>query len=94
MKMTAPSQQAGKTLTLNPCSLLRYQNYSVVGEASDAWSELASLKVFQPESWRPTLDLVDVINPSSKSRKVTSHDAEDLDRYLASNPMIGGTRFM
>ena len=86
--MTVPSQQAGKTWC---------QVYSVGGEANDAWSQLSSLKVFQSESCRPTLDLVDAVNPcgqQGKSRKVTFHDAKDLEEYLASNPMIGGTRFM
>lgn len=84
-------------MTLNPCSRLRYQNYSVVGEANDAWVQLSSLKVFQSESRRPTLDLVDVINPCGqqcKSRKETFNEAEDLDKYLASTPMMGGIRFM
>ena len=77
---------------------MRYQNcYSVVGEANDAWSQLSSLKVFQPEDLRPTLDLIDIIKPCEQPRKirqVTFHDAENLDMYLASNPVIGGTRFM
>ena len=71
--------------------------YSIVGEPNDAWSQLSILKVFQPDDWRSTLDLVDVFNPCEQPRKIrqlTFHDAEDLDTYLASNPVTGGTRFM
>lgn len=95
--MTATSQQAERNSNLKPCSHMRHHNYSVVGEANDAWWQLSSLKVFQPESGRPTLDLVDVVSSCGQpngGHKVTFHDAEDLDRYLASNPTIGRTRFM
>ncbi len=95
--MTASSQQAREALTFDPCSRQRHQIYSVVGEANEAWSQLSSLKVFQSESRRPILDLVDVVHPSEQPRRSTQttfHDAEDLDKYLTSNPMIGGTRFM
>lgn len=95
--MAELSQQEGKTLNSEPCSCLKYSNYSVIGEANDAWSQLSSLNVFQSENERHMVDLVDVDDPcgqSIKSHRVTFHDASDLDNYLASNPIKGRTRFM
>lgn len=95
--MTGFFQQEGKTLHIEQCSCLKYSNYSVIGEQNDAWSQLSSLDVFQPKNERPTVDLVDVDSPCGQpiqSRNVTFHDADDLDKYLASNPIKGRTRFM
>lgn len=95
--MTVFSQQEGKTLHSEPCSCLKYSNYSVIGDANDAWSQLSSLDVFQSENGRIIVDLVDVDNTcgqSIKSHKVTFHDAYGLDNYLTSNPIKGRTRFM
>lgn len=95
--MTVFIHQEGKTSHTEPCSCLKYSNYSVTGEANDAWSQLSSLDVFQSEDERLMVDLVDVDIPcgqSIKSHKVTFHNAYDLDNYLASNPIEGRTRFM
>ena len=95
--MTATSQQAERNSNFKSCPRMRHHNYSVVGEVNDAWWQLSSLNVFQPESGRPTLDLVDVVNSSgqpNRGQKVTFHDAEELDKYLAGNQTIGRTRFM
>ena len=74
-----------------------YPEYSVIGEANDAWSQLSSLDVFQSKNERPTVDLIDVDNPCEQPInicKVPFHDADDLDKYLASNSLEGRTRFM
>ena len=78
-------------------SCMKYQIYSIVGETDDALSQLSSLRVFQIDKRTPTLDLVDVFDLSGQPRKsgeFSFHDAEDLDKYLATNKIIGGTRFM
>ena len=83
--------------TSDPYSCMRYKNYSIVGETDDALSELSSLRVFQIDKRTPTLDLVDVFDLSGQQRnsgELPFHDAEDLDKYLAANQMIGGIRFM
>ncbi len=91
------NQQAEKTLPSNTCSSRGFHTYSVIGQAEDAWSQLSSLKVFHSDGGRSAVDLVDVIDPCrqpSKSHIVTFNDTESLDNYLASNPIIGRTRFM
>ena len=83
--------------TSDQYSCMRYQIYSTVGETGDALSELSSIRVFQVDKRTPTLDLVDVFDLSGQPRKsgeFSFHDAEDLDKYLATNQMIGGIRFM
>ena len=97
MESTASSQPAGQTLRSEPHSCLRYPNYTVDGELNDALSQLSFLQVFQPANEKPTVLLVDVGTPReqpSKSPQITFHNAEDLDKYLASNPVTGRTRFM
>ena len=83
--------------TSNPLLCMKSQNHSVIGETDDALSELSSLRVFQIDKRTPTLDLIDVFDLSGQPRKtgeLSFHDAEDLDKYLATNQMIGGVRFM
>ena len=83
--------------TSNPLLCMKSQNYSIIGETDDALSELSSLRVFQVDKRTPTLDLVDVFDLSGQPRKsgeLSFHDNEDLDKYLATNQMIGGIRFM
>lgn len=80
-----------------PYSCMRYQIYSIVGETDDALSELSSLRVFQIDKRTPALDLVDVFDLSGQPRKSGEfpfHDADDLDKYLVTNQMIGGIRFI
>lgn len=93
----ASNQQEAKTPISNPYSSMRYQSYSIVGEINDALSEMSSLRVFQTHKQTSTLDLVDDFDLSGQPRKsgeFTFHDVEDLDKYLTTNPMIGGIRFM
>ena len=83
--------------TSDPYSCMRYQIYSTVGETDDALSELSSQRVFQTGKGTPALDLVDVFDLPGQPRKsgeFSFHDAEDLNKYLAMNQLIGGIRFM
>ena len=97
MDVMASSQQGVKNTISNPYSCMRYQSYSIVGETNDALSELSSLRVFQTEKRTPTLDLIDVFDSSGQPRKSGEfifHDVEGLDKYLTTNPILGGIRFM
>ena len=95
--MTALGQEAEKILFEKSCSCPIYQTYSTVGEASHAWSHLLSLKVFEADDETPTVNLIDIVRPCGQpytNRKFTFDNAEDLDKYLTSNPMNDRTRFM
>ncbi len=76
---------------------LNYHNYSLVGDGNNAWSTLASLKVFIPATREPTIDLFDVViadRQSIRSCQKTFTSTEDLEDYINSSTNIGGTRYL
>lgn len=70
------------------------KNYSVVGDADEAWSQLASYKVFGPESWTPTLDLIDLDVKQRRKDSKSFLNAEALRDHLNNTSWTSGTRFM
>lgn len=73
-----------------------YSMCSTGDDIDDAWSQLASLKVFKPMTARSTLDLVDVRTASPQSGRMTKpfNAADVFEQYLNQASIEGGTRFM
>jgi hypothetical protein len=71
--------------------------YSLVNAVDDAWSQLASLKVFASADSTILLDLIDITfqSPRQRERIVrTFKSSNEFEHYLTHSPMERGVRFM
>ena len=73
-----------------------YSMCSTVDDIDDAWSHLASLKVFKPTTARSALDLIDIRTASLQSGRIMKpfNATNVFEQYLNQASIEGGTRFM
>lgn len=81
---------------MNIIAYVTYSMCSTVDGIDDAWSHLASLKVFKPTAARSTLDLIDIRTASSQSGRIIKpfNATSVFEQYLNQASIEGGTRFM
>lgn len=96
-KMMVPEEDINSTVFdyQSPNSL--DTDYSVVGDINEAWAQLASLKVFQPEASANTVNIIDskpIDQEHSRKHDVTYPRSQDLIDYITSSSILGGTRLM
>ncbi len=76
---------------------LMYCNYSLISNSDNAWTQLASLKVFNSTSRVHAPDCIDVVadvNGKAKMHRLTFENGKHLKEYLREAPMDSRTRFM
>lgn len=86
-------------MQIDVVDIIAYVTYSMcstVDGIDDAWSHLASLKVFKPSTARSTLDLIDIRTASPQSGRIMKpfNAANVFEQYLNQASVEGGTRFM